>query len=209
MITVVHNDAFRIILFSCVIIKCLLPAYATQDSSEDAHEVQTGGIFSIMSELSKGEMDANEAFGNHGMDSAEIESAKGASGLTASTIPKGHIILGKLTIIPQNETSTQEHSDYKEILEKARRSIVPQYYQAVDATQRTSYFYGDLKLKIFLNDTGAVTSCIIDDYSIRDQSIREVTQRKVSELNFKPVHTDKAIKGLIVMFSFFPPARTE
>lgn len=142
------------------------------------------------------------------VDSAYNRIFEGKGGLTKQRFDNG-IQLSHFSTVSGKQISEQKESAYMEVLEESRRNIVPIYFQAVDTTQRKSYYHGDVRLKVFLNDTGAVTSCIIDDYSIRDQSIREVTKRKVSELNFKPVHTDKAIKGLIVIFSFFPPAQNE
>ncbi len=61
-----------------------------------------------------------------------------------------------------------------------------------------------VEFKVLLDDTGGVNSCSVDDYSVREESIRELTRRVVSQRSFKPVHSDTTIEGFVAIFSFAP-----
>ncbi len=170
---------------------------STKSKNDDTPPV---GIFKMMNDLSTGKADPKDAIGNYGYRSN--------SGTLSASPPKGldKVQLAYFSIVPKTVTiSTQNEAAYKGVLEEARISIASKYNTILDTTKISS-FSGDIKLKVFVDKKGIVSSTSIEQATIKNKTMIQYTTESIKSLDFSPVHKNPKIKGMIFRFSFNPLA---
>jgi len=185
----------------------LLPTIAALSWGLDE---DTSSSDNVLEAISKGNIPEElKAPPDPAVDSAYDRILSGESGLTTDRGRGRRVHISSFFTLPQGPIPAEKETAYKAVLEQARRFIASEYSHRVDTTQRRSYYRGDVTLEVLLDDTGGVSSCSVDDYSVREESIRELTRRVVSERNFKPAHSDTTVEGFVAVFSFVPLVSNE
>ncbi len=135
-----------------------------------------------------------------------VLSVDSVGALSATTpLTKGKVEIGYFSIVPKTvPVSDQKEASYKGVVEEARRNIARKYKAAVDTTQSIHNYHGNIKVKVFMDDTGRVASCTIDDSSVKNTGVKRYTVSYIKDLDFGPVRDNPKVKGMIIRFSFYP-----